>query len=622
MTPLLPVDRLRRAFAGLAVGWRIGIAVGILVALGAVYLLVHTGSETRLGALKFYNPPFPGIVSSDGRHLAYIESDNPDERFGVVVRVNQDGRAGPRFNGIDKTSLTFSPSGKRVAYAATLWPIKPDGSRGDRRFVVVDGRAQADFDEVDPNLAFSYDSKHLTYRARRGARWSVVADGTPGPEFDDISPCCLTVFSNGSARFSYTIFSRDGKHFAYVARRGGKWLAVLDGRAGPTFDGIGELGFSEDGTRMAYSARNGGRSFMVVDGRVGGEFEVVLAWQFINKGNHMEYVARTGGRLVVVDDDRVVAAHDFKYDDIRNGAAVQASRAGSGDVILSPDGKHVAFGASRNGKWFVVVDGREGAPYDDVRVPMFSPDGRHVAYAAKRGVKQLVVVDGRESEEQDGIVERRTRTLPFVVFSPDSSHVLYVARRGPKSFVVLDGHAGAEYDEIDEGKASCQMWNYSDVSVACQLFSADSKRIAYRARRGEKWLVVIDGKEYDEGEVSDVLSALRMYGDDGPNHVIFSPDSKHVAYLTRNDGGKWSVVVDGTKGPEYDGIGSDGPIFSPDSRDLAYVAFSGHKPVVVENRNQGIAYDRMFGAPSFSPGGSLEYLAVKDKTIYRVRARP
>lgn len=42
-----------------------------------------------------------------------------------------------------------------------------------------------------------------------------------------------------------------------------------------------------------------------------------------------------------------------------------------------------------------------------------------------------------------------------------------------------------------------------------------------------------------------------------------SPDGCHVAYAARR-GDKWRVVVDGQLGPEYDDIARNGPSFHPD----------------------------------------------------------
>jgi Tol biopolymer transport system component len=110
-------------------------------------------------------------------------------------------------------------------------------------------------------------------------------------------------------------------------------------------------------------------------------------------------------------------------------------------LTVSPDGKHFAYVARRGGKWFVVVDGKEGKEYDEIGegTPIFSPDSKHFAYVARRGGRWFVVVDGKEGKEYDGIGKGT------LVFSPDSKHLAYEAMRGGKSFVVVDGKEGKEY---------------------------------------------------------------------------------------------------------------------------------------------------------------------------------
>ncbi|HPP59083.1 MAG TPA: hypothetical protein PLT82_08130, partial [Candidatus Hydrogenedens sp.] len=80
------------------------------------------------------------------------------------------------------------------------------------------------------------------------------------------------------------------------------------------------------------------------------------------------------------------------------------------------------------------------------------------------------------------------------------------------------------------------------------VVSPDSKRYAYLAKRGDKWLVVVDGEESKEYDMS-------------PVGLIFSADSHRVAYGSIR-GGMQFVVVDGVEGKEYDGIGEPGVIFS------------------------------------------------------------
>jgi hypothetical protein len=88
--------------------------------------------------------------------------------------------------------------------------------------------------------------------------------------------------------------------------------------------------------------------------------------------------------------------------------------------------------AVRGGKWFVVVDGKEGKEYDGIvkGTPVFSPDSKHLAYMARRGGKWFVVIDGEEGKEYDGFL----LGSKLVFDSPKSFHTLAI--RGIEIFRV------------------------------------------------------------------------------------------------------------------------------------------------------------------------------------------
>ncbi|MCY2955086.1 MAG: hypothetical protein NTU53_24425 [Planctomycetota bacterium] len=83
------------------------------------------------------------------------------------------------------------------------------------------------------------------------------------------------------------------------------------------------------------------------------------------------------------------------------------------------------------------------------------------------------------------------------------------------------------------------------------------------------------------------------------------------------------MVADGQAGPEYNGIGEIAPIFSPDRKRVAYVAEKTKNWFAVVDVQAGPAYDGMIPCgPAFHPNGVLEYLAVKDRSLCRVKHSP
>jgi hypothetical protein len=91
--------------------------------------------------------------------------------------------------------------------------------------------------------------------------------------------------------------------------------------------------------------------------------------------------------------------------------------------------------------------------------------------------------------------------------------------------------------------------------------------VAYAAKRGDKWLAVVDGQEGPEYE--------------GISVPIFSPNSQRVAYAAKRDN-KPLVVVDGQEGPEYDGIVKRGKILWDSADQLHYLANKGNAIYLVE----------------------------------------
>ena len=134
--------------------------------------------------------------------------------------------------------------------------------------------------------------------------------------------------------------------------------------------------------------------------------------------------------------------------------------------------------------------------------------------------------------------------------------------------------------------------------------------MAYWAKVGNKWLVVVDGKE---GGQYDSIG--------GP---IFSPDGKRVAYWAQV-GNKQFVVVDGKEERQYDGIGQSTLIFSPDGKRVAYGAQVGNKWLVVVDGKEGRQYDDLFawagGRIVFNSPDGLHYLASEGNKIYLVEEK-
>jgi hypothetical protein len=293
-------------------------------------------------------------------------------------------------------------------------------------------------------------------------------------------------------------FSPDGNRFAYVARNGKKRHAVVDGRLGPPFEDVRDLGFSSDGSLTAYSAKSHKQWSIVVNHRAGPLFDAINdSCEFSRSGRHYAYAAFRSGQAWVVHDGRLFGP----FADLGADARISAGC----PVILSDDGKHFACVVKLDGVERVLVDGVLRDAFSRIHYPLvFSPDGARFAYSAEREEQALLVVDGHANPIANEVLS--------VQFSPNARRIACIVRNGQRARAIVDGVHGPEFDSIRD-----------------LIFSPDNRRVAYTAKRDGRYLEVIDGVPQE------------AFGED-PFGVWFSPDSKRYAYFGRRNDRDFAVI--------------------------------------------------------------------------------
>jgi WD40-like Beta Propeller Repeat len=429
-------------------------------------------------------------LSPDRRHVTYLAATQGRTRAHVGV----DGSLGPGFTGIAEVPPTFSPTGGRIAYvahvegvfrlvvdhvpqlafiAAPMPPlfdqsgdriafvaVSPTGGPPER--VVVDDAAQREYDgivawrlgdqsEGEPrtlsSIAFDPDGR-LGYVALQGSSMFVVLDGVEGPRFDEIDP--------------QLVFSRDGRHVAYPARRGRQMTCIVDGVAQASYDGVGPPVFSPDGARLMYAADRGKRFAVVVDGTPEGEFsQAPMAYGFSPDGRHYAYIT-TAKR----------ALRGERWCCVVDGAAGPEFDAIESRPVFSPHGDHLAYVARRGRKCFAVVDGAAGPPFEWAFFPSFSAAGRF-AYLGGDSESVAVIVDGRVGPSFEQLASTPATPEPasgeyvepmWFAFSPDGTHTAYTGmKRGFGARPVVDdvvgpAYAVATFPAVDDRRATFYGW--------------------------------------------------------------------------------------------------------------------------------------------------------------------
>jgi hypothetical protein len=116
------------------------------------------------------------------------------------------------------------------------------------------------------------------------------------------------------------------------------------------------------------------------------------------------------------------------------------------------------------------------------------------------------------------------------VFSRDGKHVAYMAELDCNRFIVLDGKEGKPYDAIDITDAKEAIKN-RHLRFQSPVFSPDSQRVAFWAKHGNTWRVVINGYEGKEEFANPTKGAAIMF--DSNNSLHYLADKLGSVYFVK-----------------------------------------------------------------------------------------
>lgn len=139
------------------------------------------------------------------------------------------------------------------------------------------------------------------------------------------------------------------------------------------------------GGQAAEIVRRGDKKMVRQDGILGPEYEDIAGLVFMVEGHHMAYEAKRDGKWLLVLDGK-----EWPLD----------AQVSQGSILVSPDHRRLALLGHHAGKWQAMVDGRPGPPFDFIwqETIRFSDDSDHVGYLALEGNRLAVVVDGKVKE--------------------------------------------------------------------------------------------------------------------------------------------------------------------------------------------------------------------------------
>lgn len=328
---------------------------------------------------------------------------------------------------------------------------------------------------------------------------------------------------------------------------------------------------SRGGVSVASLTMKGSRSVVVVNGEEGPLFDELLttlgdrsltcvnAVLFSPDGQSHAYAVRIGDEYVVVRDGKEIYRGPF---------ANRALAGGTGQLTMSPRGKHVSFlekvdvSASQHG-WRLVVDGKAGplsSNNNSFRL-FFSPDDSRWAYVATK-------LNGKQDE------------MFTVLDGKEVPHLGHLVSFTPTNKVVVAG-AGADgvWTLFVDGKPVVK--GLSDPERKVWLAPAGASIAAAIRKPGGAVALWIDGSEISAaGGAKDIVD------------VAFSPDGKRYLAVCQT-GSAHFAVTDGKKSQEYRLI--NWPQFTKDSSRAIFVASAGSKNFVVVDGQESDGFEIIGG---------------------------
>lgn len=334
------------------------------------------------------------VVSFKSNQSAYIVLSGKPSGNNEWYVITNGVENGP-YAGIGKLTLTPDDKIAYVAYESYATANRPYIS-----YLIVDGK-KIDLKGII-DFQYSYDGRRLAYVfIDTNKKYHLILDERE-----------IAIYGH----MEKLTFSPDGKKLAYIARneditRPGESFVVVNDTKQKPYKFIRNLTFSPDGSKLVYSASDGPHvnpEKSVLNGMEGQEYLWIFRYVFSPDNSKLAYsaekkLAGVKNESYVVLNDRVVGIYpgeehgeESGYSYIRNFV---------GDLVFSPDSKHLAYTVSQSratnsilnpyeGSEFMVVDGRQKEiSYDDVFNVAFTPDGKYIRYNAVRGEDILLVVE-------------------------------------------------------------------------------------------------------------------------------------------------------------------------------------------------------------------------------------
>ncbi|HET9401595.1 MAG TPA: S41 family peptidase [Candidatus Acidoferrales bacterium] len=296
------------------------------------------------------------------------------------------------------------------------------------------------------------------------------------------------------------------------------------------------------------------------------------------------------GRNIFYVSDRDGAQNLWQRGAAKGGSARKITNFRDGRVLwptISSDGKTIVFernfeiwkADASSGKTEKVAIMRRGVPattnVEHISLAqgfgalVLSPDGKKIAFTARGQIFAASAKDGGDAVR----VTHTSNSEDDVVWSPDSKKIVYVSDRDGATHLF-------QYDFVKNEETQLTKASAGD---SYPQFSTDGKTLAFI--RGDHELRVIDTSSGAERLLATGMLERPPLG--APHAMAFSPDNKWIAYLDYGARGFRNAIVMPVSGGERHAVSfisnanAGGLIWSPDGTYLLFLTAQRTEPAQV-----------------------------------------
>ncbi|MHB9131986.1 MAG: TolB family protein [Armatimonadota bacterium] len=371
------------------------------------------------------------------------------------------------------------------------------------------------------------------------------------------------IFEGDKDSISAILFDRDKRFAAVVQRVGDKFRLRREGFTSKEMDRVGDVLVS--GSKFFYTAFINGEWYLYENNKLLGIFSDY------KEGTLVSFAGSTG--IIVKSDDKWCIISYSNKGELSKGELYQDIKSGRENLIIAENDRNLSYIVKQNNKWAVIYYVKPYRWFDDVSSVVISNDGKAFAYVVQAGTQKKLAYIGIYKKTYH--YDQRYDDMTKPVFCPDNMRILFGAKLSNKWSLMQFGEKtfednGEELIKVNgpNGKVNMEIANPHGASILLDypisepydemqqpVMSQDGRNIAYPARKGKNWYMVLNGtisNPYDD--VSD---------------PVFSRDGLHLVYKAKVKEG-WTLVYDNYSSMIFNDVKF--PLFSPSGKHLAYAA--------------------------------------------------